>query len=86
MIYLGKDVVGVNHVDPVAQAEIDALARIIAVTESTTTATRAYSIGDYFILESTLYRVTVDISSGGTIVPETNCVTTTVMDEIKSLV
>lgn len=58
---------------------------IIAMTETTTTASKAYAAGDYFILNNALYRVTAAIAYGGTINPGTNCAATTIMDEIKSL-
>lgn len=58
---------------------------IIAMTETTTTASKAYSVGDYFILNNVLYRVTSAIASGGTITIGTNCRATTIMDEIKAL-
>lgn len=46
---------------------------MVAPSESSTTASRAYSVGDYFVLNNYLYRVTAPISLGGTIVPGTNC-------------
>ena len=55
------------------------------MTETTTTASKAYSVGDYFILNNVLYRVTSAIASGGTITIGTNCRATTIMDEIKAL-
>lgn len=58
---------------------------LIAPTEKTTTASRAYSIGDYFILNNTLYKVVSGIASGGTITPGTNCTATTIMAEIAAL-
>ena len=47
----------------------------IAPTESTSTASMAHAAGEYFFLAGTLYQATVDIASGGTITPGTNCAT-----------
>ena len=58
---------------------------IIAMTETGTTASKAYAVGDYFIRDSILYKVTSAIASGGTITPGTNCTATTIMAEIKAL-
>ena len=60
-------------------------ATLIAYTESTTKATKAYSQGDYFILNNVLYKVTSSIANGGTITPGTNCTATTIMAEIAAL-
>ena len=46
---------------------------ITTYQEATTTASRAYTAGDLIIMTEQLYQVTADISSGGTIVPGTNC-------------
>ena len=53
----------------------DACARngITTYQEASTTASRAYSAGDLLIMNEQLYQVTDSISSGGTIVPGTNC-------------
>ena len=45
----------------------------IAPTEETTTASRAYSIGEQFFLNDVLYKATVNISQGDTITIGTNC-------------
>lgn len=48
---------------------------IIAPVETTSTASQAYTVGQYFINSlGQLCRVTVDIASGGTITVGTNCV------------
>jgi len=52
----------------------------IAPVEATTTASRAYAVGDLLIYNGTLYRVTTAIASGGTITPGTNCTATSVSD------
>ena len=54
--------------------------------ESTTTASKAYAIGEYLTYNGYLYRVTAAISSGGTITIGTNVVQTNVGDEIKNKV
>ncbi len=51
---------------------------MVAPVESSTTASRAYSLGDFFIYNNTLYRATASISLGATIVPGTNCESKTV--------
>lgn len=66
------------------QAAIEVMIGTFATIEESTTASRAYKVGEYLILNNILYRVTVAISSGGTITPNTNCVQTTVGDEISN--
>ena len=58
---------------------------IIAGTESSTTSAHAYSTGDYFILNDTLYEATAAIAVGGTITVGTNCQATTVGGEVGEL-
>lgn len=74
------------HDDAVAAAAVkDAVETMMgtyATVEETTTASRAYKVGEHLILNNNLYRVTTAIASGGTITPGTNCVQTTVGDEI----
>ena len=57
-----------------------------ATYEEDTTASRAYKVGEYLVLEDVLYRVTVAIASGGTITVGTNVEATTVGDEIANRV
>lgn len=45
----------------------------LAYVETGTTASRAYSAGEYFCWNGLLYRAKTAISSGGTITPGTNC-------------
>ena len=66
------------------QAAIEVMIGTFATIEESTTASRAYKVGEYLILNNILYRVTVAIASGGTITPSTNCVQTTVGDEISN--
>lgn len=61
---------------------INAQQRIISGVETSYTATKNYSIGDYVIVNDTLYKVTTAIASGATITPGTNCVATTVAEQL----
>lgn len=59
---------------------------IIAPVEATSTASQAYTVGQYFINSlGQLCRVTVDIASGGTITVGTNCVVEPVGTALTSL-
>lgn len=58
----------------------------IATIESTTTASKAYSVGDLLIYNGTLYKVTSAISSGGTITISTNVAIATIEDIFKTKV
>lgn len=53
-----------------------------ATYQSSLTASRAYKVGEYLTYNGYLYKVTTAIASGGTITPGTNCVQTTVGDEV----
>lgn len=64
--------------------EAKALFDNIATTEATTTASKAYTQGDYLILNGKFYRVTSAISSGGTITVGTNVSATTIAAELKA--
>lgn len=64
------------------QAAIEVIVGAFATIEESSTASRAYKVGEYLILNNILYRVTTAIASGGTITPGTNCTQTTVGDEI----
>jgi len=55
----------------------------IAPTESTTTASQAYAVGDYLMYNNKLYKVTTAIISGGTIEVGTNVVESTVAESMK---
>lgn len=68
-----------NKIDDVDADLSDA---ICSVVESTATATYAHKVGEYFWYNDTLYKATQSIAVGATIVPNTNCVTVTVTDEI----
>lgn len=55
---------------------------VSAYNEPTATSTHAYVAGDYFIYNDVLYQATDAIAIGDTIVPNTNCSTTTVSEEL----
>lgn len=57
----------------------------LATVESTTTASQAYSVGDYLVLNGQLYEVTTAITSGETLTVGTNISATTVGDELTAL-
>lgn len=48
-------------------------AKYTAPTEASSTASKAYAVGDYFVYNGKLYITTSAIASGGTITPNTNC-------------
>lgn len=52
-------------------------------SESTDTSAHAYSIGEHFIYNNTLYRATAAIAIGDTITPGTNCTAVTVAGELE---
>lgn len=61
------------------------LSNIVSDNESSSTATKNYSIGDYFSLNGNLARVIDDIEIGDTLVEDTNYVVTNIGDELKPL-
>lgn len=65
--------------------EQDAQDMICAYNQASATASRNYAVGDYFIYNDVLYRVTQAITAGGTIVPDTNCTTTNIGTELNQL-
>lgn len=66
----------------VSDVRTDLSDAIEAVKEPTATATYAHAVKDLFWYNDTLYRTTAPISIGDTIVPDTNCTTTTVATEL----
>lgn len=58
------------------------VAALIAGTEYSSTASQAYSKGDYFIFNGSLMVATANIASGGTITVGTNCEAVTVGEEL----
>ena len=74
------------------QAAIDeaaALAKLavdgIATYEKTSTASKGYAVGDYFLYSGNLYKCTLAFAQGAMIIPNTNCTATSVGDELSSL-
>ena len=68
--------------------QISATESIIAGIEYTTTASQAYSAGDYLLYDWTLYKVTASIASGGAIITtggSANVSATTIGQELVSL-
>jgi hypothetical protein len=80
-----KTAVGLGNVDntsdldkPVSTAQQTALnaktnLTMVAPTETTTTASQRYDVGNQFILNGVLYTATAIIANGGTITVGTNC-------------
>lgn len=56
--------------------------KLISGVETSYTATKNYAIGDYVIVNDSLYKVTAAIATGATITPGTNCVATTVAEQL----
>lgn len=57
----------------------------MASVETTTSASKAYSIGEYLMLAGQLYKVTAAIASGGTLEVGTNITAVNLGDQLKSL-
>lgn len=57
-----------------------------APVETSSSASKAYRANELLVYNNKLYRMTIAISSGSTITPGTNCVQTTVSDEIANRV
>lgn len=55
---------------------------MIGTVEPGMVASRNYNIGDLFVAQNTMYRTTVAIASGETIVPGSNCTKTTVAENL----
>lgn len=70
-------------------AKVDGLpsdfSTLIAVTETGYKATRAYSVNQFLIVNTQLYKVTASIASGATITPGTNVTAVTVADILTQL-
>ena len=58
---------------------------IIAGVEATMTATKNYTTGDLLVVGDSLYKVTVNIANGGSIIPGTNVTATTVAEQLLAL-
>lgn len=70
-------------------AKVDGLpsnfSTLIATTEKGMTATKAYAVNNFLIVDNQLYRVTAAIASGATITPGTNVTAVTVADILTQL-
>lgn len=64
---------------------VQATASNLATIESSTTASQAYSEGDYLVLSGQLYEVIADIAIGETLTVGTNILATTVGSELTAL-
>lgn len=69
----------------VADVRADGQDMICAYKEASAQSTHNYVAGDYFIYNDVLYKATETINAGDTIVPDTNCTTTNVVTEIKTV-
>ena len=68
-----------------AEIYADWMEGVICFAEETSTATQAYSVGDYVIVDEQMYKVTAAIAIGDTIEAGTNVVATLTGDELKAL-
>jgi len=59
-----------------------AAAQLVAPVEASSTASRAYAVGEYFVFSGVLRRCTAAIAAGGTIAVGTNCVSTSVGEQL----
>ena len=70
-----------------AQAATSKVANLLAKdfsdVEASTTASKAYIPGQFFVYAGQLYKVTAEIASGGTITPGTNCTASSFSAEYK---
>ena len=57
----------------------------LATVQSSSTASRAFTKGEYLVLEGQLYKVTTNIANGGTITPGTNVSSCSAGGELTSL-
>ena len=64
---------------------VDDIEEGVASVETSTTASKAYAVGDYFWKDDVLYVVTAAIASGGTITVNTNCKAAVLGNDVSSL-
>ena len=74
-----------NLTNTVSDNKTDLMDSICSIKEASATATYAHAVGEFFWYNDTLYKTTVAIAVGDTIVPNTNCDTTNITTEILSL-
>ena len=65
--------------------EVNEVKSNLATIETTSTASKAYSVGDYLVYKGQLYEVTSAIASGGTLTVGTNIVATTVGNVLSTI-
>lgn len=58
---------------------------VVAPVEASTTASKAYRVNDFLIMDGALYKVIANIASGGTITPNTNVIATTVGEQLTAI-
>ena len=68
------------------EARVDAVEDSVADVETSSTASKAYAIGESFYYNDVLYKATAAITQGGTITPETNCTPEKIIEKIDDLV
>lgn len=71
--------------DSTARSNATSAMKNIATIESSSTASKAYSVGDYLVHSNILYKVISAISSGETLTPYTNIVATTTGAELTAV-
>lgn len=74
-----------DQTDLVAALDAKANTSTLTTVESTSTASQAYSVGDYLVYNGILYKVISAINSGETLTPNTNIEATTTGAELTSL-
>lgn len=67
------------------EADIQSVESKVAEKEETSSTSRAYSVDDYLIYDDKLYKVTDEITQGGTLTPGTNIEETKVTEELSAL-
>lgn len=73
-----------GETDLTARSRIDDLADNFGTVESTGTASQAYSVGDSFMYNYVLYKVTEPIAVGDTITPGTNCIAASIAEAVEA--
>lgn len=71
-----------NLSNTVSDNKQDLMDSICSIVEQSATATYAHAVGEFFWYNDTLYKATLAIAVGDTIVPNTNCDTTNVTTEL----
>lgn len=74
-----------NLSNTVSDNKQDLMDSICSIVEQSATAAYAHAIGEFFWYNDTLYKTTVAIAIGDTIVPNTNCDTTNITTELLSI-